>query len=357
MSTPLVSVIIPVYNGEKTIKRCIKSILKQTYQNIEIVCVNDGSKDASLDILEALGKKYSRIHVVNQVNQGAFQARRNGILSSTGEYILFADIDDTLPDKESIGKLVNYINNDKSIHLIQFTSKKTYKNGLSYRSHNTNLGKLSIKEFYEKYAFEMMGSLPKNAITAVLWDKMYNAGILRDVIADIEKLSIPVGEDLYLNLMYLDNPEVKNIYITDDAFYNYYKGIGVMSKGDPWKAIEGYSELKKLQFALCDKWKLNEEAKYNCHMETIYYRFVTIVDELYNKNKSEEVIVDKWRSTNSLYHYIAAKEYFEINNDKVFPELEVLLNATPEEYLDYVKNNRKKPDGLIKRKLKAILNR
>lgn len=92
--TVKVSVIIPIYNAAEFLEECLDSILNQTLKEIEIICVNDGSKDNSLDILREYEKKDSRIVVVDQVNQGAGAARNNGLEIAKGEYLSFLDADD-----------------------------------------------------------------------------------------------------------------------------------------------------------------------------------------------------------------------------------------------------------------------
>lgn len=94
MRTPRVSVIIPVYNAEKYLKQCLDSICNQTLENIEIICVDDGSLDSSLAILEEYKSKDNRVKVLSQKNQGAGAARNYGLRVATGEYLSFLDADD-----------------------------------------------------------------------------------------------------------------------------------------------------------------------------------------------------------------------------------------------------------------------
>jgi len=101
-----VSVIVPVYNVEKFLKRCLDSLINQTLQNIEIICINDGSTDKSVEILEEYRKKDSRIIVINQKNQGLSVTRNNGIDIAKGEFISFVDSDDWI-DFEFLEKLYN----------------------------------------------------------------------------------------------------------------------------------------------------------------------------------------------------------------------------------------------------------
>lgn len=93
---PKVSVIVPVYNVDKFLKACIESIQRQTLREIEIICVNDGSTDSSLEILQSMAKKDPRVVVVDQKNAGAGAARNNGVRLARGEYIGFVDSDDII---------------------------------------------------------------------------------------------------------------------------------------------------------------------------------------------------------------------------------------------------------------------
>jgi lipopolysaccharide biosynthesis glycosyltransferase len=94
MQTPKISIIIPVYNAEKYLNKCIDSIINQTLKEIEILCVNDGSTDSSLDILKEYQKKDSRLKVFTQENSGPARARNVGLENATGKYIMFCDSDD-----------------------------------------------------------------------------------------------------------------------------------------------------------------------------------------------------------------------------------------------------------------------
>lgn len=89
-----VSIIVPVYNVEKYLAQCLDSLINQTLKEIEIICINDGSKDNSTKILTAYAQKDVRIKIINQTNQGLSAARNNGISVATGEYIGFVDSDD-----------------------------------------------------------------------------------------------------------------------------------------------------------------------------------------------------------------------------------------------------------------------
>ena len=91
---PQISVIIPAYNAEDTIKKTVKDVLTQTYKDFELIIVNDGSTDSTQEICEKIEKKDSRVKVFNQKNGGLSNARNNGIKLATGNYITLIDADD-----------------------------------------------------------------------------------------------------------------------------------------------------------------------------------------------------------------------------------------------------------------------
>ena len=94
VDNPLVSIILPIYNVEKYLPKCLDSVINQTYKNIEIICVNDGSPDNSQQILEEYRLQDSRIIIINQENNGLATARNTGLKNATGEFIYFLDSDD-----------------------------------------------------------------------------------------------------------------------------------------------------------------------------------------------------------------------------------------------------------------------
>jgi glycosyltransferase involved in cell wall biosynthesis len=94
---PKVSIVVPVYNSAEFLPVCLDSIINQTYKNIEIICVNDGSKDNSLEILNQYKQKDKRVIIINQSNSGVSSARNSGLKKSSGKYVQFVDSDDLGP--------------------------------------------------------------------------------------------------------------------------------------------------------------------------------------------------------------------------------------------------------------------
>lgn len=137
----LVSIIIPVFNKEKFLENCLMSIVCQTYKDIEVICVNDCSKDTSLDILEMFRKTYDNIMVVNNIeNMGPGYSRNVGIDSCHGKYIYFLDADDQLK-KNAIEELVAYMGANEDLECIFFDTEMDDKE---------SVGQLPIQDFKAK---------------------------------------------------------------------------------------------------------------------------------------------------------------------------------------------------------------
>ena len=111
---PVISIIIPVYNVEKWLNKCIDSILSQSYENFEVILVNDGSTDKSKDICDQYSKEDKRVKVFHNKNKGLSYSRNFGVKKSNGKYVMFVDSDDFISDINIIDKFINILEKDKS---------------------------------------------------------------------------------------------------------------------------------------------------------------------------------------------------------------------------------------------------
>ena len=118
-----ISVIIPVYNSEKYLERCLKSVIYQTYENLEIICVNDGSEDNSLEILEDFKKKDERVKIISTENKGQSHARNKGLKESSGDYVSFIDSDDWV-SLSLYEKFISALNNSEGFEIFLFNARK-----------------------------------------------------------------------------------------------------------------------------------------------------------------------------------------------------------------------------------------
>lgn len=172
-----VSIIVPVYNVEKYLRKCLNSLINQTLKEIEIICINDGSTDKSLEILEEYKNRDSRIILLNQENSGQSIARNNGIKKATGEYIGFVDPDDWV-DLDYYEKLYNTANtNDADIAvggIIRVTGIKKKK--------FLNFEKETLTD-NTKLKFELCDVPEKSYV----WNKIYKTERLKEIGLEFEK--------------------------------------------------------------------------------------------------------------------------------------------------------------------------
>lgn len=145
----LVSVVVPVYNVEKYLNRCVDSILKQTYRKLEIILVDDGSSDSSGEICEKLKITDNRIQIIHKINGGLASARNAGIKAAKGEYIIFVDSDDwiSLDTIEYAFRLINKYDNKADI--VQYGVLETDTKEISYRNKRESVQVLGGKDILD----------------------------------------------------------------------------------------------------------------------------------------------------------------------------------------------------------------
>lgn len=159
----LISVIIPAYNAEKYIERCIRSIQNQTYQNVEIIVVNDGSADGTEAAARRCGVQDARIRVFSQENKGVSAARNRGMEEAKGEYLAFVDADDTLP-AEAMEVLMKKLLEERA-DIVSGSARAIYDDG------TVKEGTIGSGIWTEKQALEM--SLRDDPHTYSVWGKIY----------------------------------------------------------------------------------------------------------------------------------------------------------------------------------------
>lgn len=205
---PKISVIVPVYNGSIYIEKCVKNILNQDYQNIEAIIIDDGSTDDTLNKLNYMKKMDNRIVIIHQRNAGVSAARNTGIQKSSGEYIVFMDVDDTVSNSY-ISKLFESKNQENQLVVCSHRLIKSrgraidfpYKEGL-YENDELNCRILNI--FRE--------------IAATPWGKLFEASLIKQ-----NKICFPIdtpyGEDTIFLARYISH--VSSIRIISDILYYY----------------------------------------------------------------------------------------------------------------------------------------
>lgn len=234
----MISVIIPAYNCEKTIEKCVNSLLQQTYDDYEIIVVNDGSTDSTEKIVIGLQNDNKKIRLISQKNGRVSNARNTGIKESHGDFITFVDSDDYV-DKDYLQSMIDiYI--DDSIPAINFV-------------HNDDTNPILTKENHKSYkinenlTYDYFIGVLKKSIGFTVWNKLF----LKKKIIDNNiffKENINVGEDMIFLFEYLKN--CKEIIYNEKAPYHYYihesSAMNSLNKNYLYEYESTFSELLKL---------------------------------------------------------------------------------------------------------------
>lgn len=212
----LISVIVPVYNAEKYIKKCIESIISQTYQNMELILINDGSKDLSLQICEEFAKKDQRIKVYDRANGGASAARNTGLTKASGDYIVFVDSDDFvtstyLENLYLAAKIGNY-------DIVQCNLEEVNNSKLSIN--NVIFDKMHVQEISKKQA------LNDRVYKVTIWGKIYSSFLFDD----FKFREGEIYEDDASYYIFVD--KAKKIAILNETLYYYYMSENSVMRND-----------------------------------------------------------------------------------------------------------------------------
>ena len=202
----LVSVIIPVYNSEKTLRKCIGSVQEQTYRNLEIILIDDGSADKSAEICDALAKEDDRITVIHIPNGGAGNARNVGIELSHGKYLAFADSDD-YADKDMIEELFCAAEANKSDCAVSAVSSET-------------LSESAEVSFSDETNGEILYSLFEKNILYAPWAKLYRSSVIRNNHVDFPT-DLNYGEDMVFNVRHMRH--IDTISYVNKNYYHYIR--------------------------------------------------------------------------------------------------------------------------------------
>lgn len=272
-----VSIIVPVYQVEKYLPECLDSILNQTYKNIEIIIVDDGSPDRCPLICDKYAEKDSRIRVIHQNNQGLSSARNTGIQYATGDYIAFIDSDDKIKDTFIEVLLSNLLGTKADVSCCNFI--------------------WSYPEYDKANKIKIMGTLSKNEIIKiyttdctplflnVVWNKLYK----RDLFYPYGSLQFKKGklqEDNFFVCDLLD--KIQNMVITNISLYYYRQRpnsiMSNLSNKFIHDTIDSYIYLYK-KFSLTSKYKVWLNIFLVNSMVSIIARCVK--NKCYYENKSE----------------------------------------------------------------------
>ena len=209
MKAKTLSIIIPVYNAEKYIENILRKLEEQKKDQVEIILIDDGSRDRSLEICQKYSKKNNNFRVYHQENQGASAARNQGIKMSEGEYIAFVDSDDDISNT-FVSTLCTLCKENAS-DIIQLDSYIITSNTSEYKKVELPEGKIKISTYCNFILEQTVNAL---------WDKIYKAEIIKhnQIYFDVNMV---MGEDISFTLEVLEHAE--SVYIKHSAIYKYGK--------------------------------------------------------------------------------------------------------------------------------------
>ena len=221
MQEAKVSVIVPVYNVEKYIDRCVSSILRQTYENIELILVDDGSPDNCGEILDDYATKDSRVKVIHQSNAGQSKARNEAIKIAQGEYYCFVDSDDYMHDNQ-IQRLIELMydyNADISMtHFCNFSGEKVTISDLKDNVGNTGLSSdtSDIIELSNTDCIRNM-HMVSDELYVVMWGKLFKKELFEGIVFPEGRIC----EDLAILYKLFD--KAKSVVYSKEILYYYFR--------------------------------------------------------------------------------------------------------------------------------------
>ncbi|MBH1956613.1 glycosyltransferase [Candidatus Saccharibacteria bacterium] len=206
MKSPKVSVIIPVYNAQKTIGGILEKLITQEYKNIEVIAVNDGSKDGSLKIVESYSNKDNRVLLVDQVNGGASAARNSGIAKASGDFIVFIDSDDDI-NKSLILRLVSSVQGGEDFAVC----------GMSINGDDIRAAQAYVEGSAAIIRYVLKSLLVKNLLYGPCC-KIFKTTLIKSN-GIIFPIDIRYGEDTIFVLSYLS--KINSMRVIDESLYTY----------------------------------------------------------------------------------------------------------------------------------------
>ena len=224
-----VSIVVPIYNVEKYLNRCLYSLINQAFNNIEIIALNNGSTDNSLNILKEYAEKDERIKVIDNNNLGVSEARNIGIREAKGKYIVFVDSDDWI-DINMIEVLYESIDSN-NCDLVMCTYVREFGDHSKEKVFNLPEQNLYVgDEVKEQLLRKLVGPVGNELANpeyldalGTVWAKMYKTSILKDKgLSFVDLKEIGSGEDTLFNIFVFN--EVNKVILLNKPMYHYWRG-------------------------------------------------------------------------------------------------------------------------------------
>lgn len=214
----LISIIVPVYNVENYIEKCILSLMNQTYSNIEIILIDDGSTDISGKICDKYQQKDNRIHVFHTENKGVLHAKSIGINNAAGEYIGFVDSDDWIELTMYEKLYVNMVNNNSDIGICELSLSNALGKIYTKQKNSLSKGMYDVSNMDNDVYGKMFLCDPEQAIDLILCNKLFKSSLIKNNLKLVDK-KLHYFEDILLCTFAI--LEANKLYVIDEPLYVY----------------------------------------------------------------------------------------------------------------------------------------
>lgn len=279
----MISVIVPVYNAENHIENCIKSILKQTYQDFELILIDDGSIDKSLKICEKYVKQNKKVRVISQTNRGVSETRNVGLRNARGEYIQFVDSDDEIEPKMLEFMVAEMQDTDVDMVICGYNEIMPQQTNIVVPEKEGIIDIQELNNFYPNI-FE------KFLLNAV-WNKLYKKVKIKNLF--LKDLSM--GEDLIFNLEYMKH--IGKISFIARPLYQYYVYENSLTRKVRKDHIDIAEKIYLESKEFCDIYNL-EKSGYrdisNIFIKFLLYGFSNLYFNKNLTNNEKRARLEKW---------------------------------------------------------------
>ncbi len=272
---PTVSVIIPVYNAEKYLSRCLDSVLSQTMDDFEVLCVDDGSTDASRVILEKYASRDKRVSVLSQANMGVSAARNAGLEHSCGKYVCFLDADDYIHSQ--MLEMLLKVAEDYNVDIVDSFIEKVYADS-KIKSEHYDFSELDVAVFDDPFAYFMKNRKLKSSSNA----RMYRKSILKGIrfVTGIRYEDVPFSVETMF--------KAKKLALIKQQFYYYFQHQeSFMHQPFVIKNVDDYAKVMRLVYEIGES-ECPDKLVY-LQRNIINTRFKMMVNQAVRRQQNEQV--------------------------------------------------------------------
>ena len=363
----LVSIVIPIYNGEKYVDACISKLLRQTYRNIEILCIPNNCSDRSVELCSHWAQKDSRVKVYVNQEKGTSLARKRGVMEAQGRYIVFMDCDDEYATNNAIKKMVAAIKED-NVQICQFEYIVQYPiKFLRRRMHVVRENKIYQRD--EMLSGPFLGAVQGRGgnFNVSAWSKIYDSKILKAAAANMTG-AYTCGDDMQQGLYAFSGEMTQSVSCRKEAHYVYNVGRGITANPNViFMLLRDYQAVKMEISAVARKLNVNEDFFIHLWSESLYCFKLGITDAI-NRGLDKTEILQKIEAIDQYTYIQTAKDYFRNLIDSGWlerPDSRMYLlryenehnvenlrfmcsDYTSEDYYNWCLINRKKPSIISK---------